>query len=290
MQLAITRTTMLPNELLPHSLTINGRPVIQWCRQPGLLEGNLFLEEDMFFIVKEGHFNFQYGNHVYTVTKNQLAFFKKDILIQYKTAFPGSGDGGVAFYLVSLHKDVVTEYMKSVTMQPAGREEGSAVITSCLDQRLMQYVDSLGAYFGEEKPADSLVKIKLMELLFCLSQSDRALLDKVLDVRDHFRPNITLTVEENIMNTISLSQLARLSGRSLSSFRRDFLAIYNMPPSQWIRQKRLEKARELLLHSTMNVTTVCYTLGFENIAHFSRLFKSYFGYSPSEAKHQQQVA
>jgi AraC-like DNA-binding protein len=89
-------------------------------------------------------------------------------------------------------------------------------------------------------------------------------------------------VEENIMNSLSLQQLAMMSGRSLSSFRRDFLAIYNMPPSHYIRQKRLEKARELLKSTTMTVTDICYTLGFENIAHFSRLFKSYFKSSPSE--------
>jgi transcriptional regulator GlxA family with amidase domain len=71
-----------------------------------------------------------------------------------------------------------------------------------------------------------------------------------------------------------------LSGRSLSSFRRDFFAIYNMPPSQWIRLKRLEKARGLLISATMSVTDICYTTGFENIAHFSRLFKSHFGYCP----------
>jgi len=55
-----------------------------------------------------------------------------------------------------------------------------------------------------------------------------------------------------------------------------------MPPSQWIRKKRLEKAQELLTSTTMTVTDICYTLGFENIAHFSRLFKSQFGYPPSE--------
>jgi transcriptional regulator GlxA family with amidase domain len=106
-----------------------------------------------------------------------------------------------------------------------------------------------------------------------------------MDLRPHFHADISATVENNLMNSMSLTQLAVLSGRSLSSFKRDFLAIYNMPPSAWFRQRRLEKARELLLNTTMTVTDVCYTLGFENLAHFSRLFKSNFGYSPSKSKH-----
>jgi AraC-like DNA-binding protein len=148
---------------------------------------------------------------------------------------------------------------------------------------LLKYIDSLEPYFIEpEKVKGSLVKIKLLELLFYLAGMDNNVLEQVLDLREQFRYNITATVEENIMNSLSLNQLAVLSGRSLSSFRRDFLAIYNMPPSQWIRQKRLEKAQELLLSTTMTITDICYTSGFESIAHFSRLFKSQFGYPPSE--------
>jgi AraC-like DNA-binding protein len=59
------------------------------------------------------------------------------------------------------------------------------------------------------------------------------------------------------------------------------MSIYHMTPSQWIRIKRLEKARALLLSTTMTITDICYTLGFEHIAHFSRLFKAHFGYPPS---------
>ncbi|MBK6987910.1 MAG: helix-turn-helix transcriptional regulator [Bacteroidia bacterium] len=77
---------------------------------------------------------------------------------------------------------------------------------------------------------------------------------------------------------------ARLAGRSLSSFRRDFISTYNMPPSRWIRIKRLEKSRELLSNTTMTVTDICYTLGFESVAHYSRIFKLHYGYPPSEIR------
>jgi transcriptional regulator GlxA family with amidase domain len=108
-------------------------------------------------------------------------------------------------------------------------------------------------------------------------------------LRDNFHASISATVEQNILKSISLYQLAVLSGRSLSSFRRDFLAIYNMPPSQWIRQKRLEKAKELLTSTSLSVTDICYDTGFENIAHFSKIFKSQFGYCPTDFR-QQRVA
>jgi AraC family transcriptional regulator, exoenzyme S synthesis regulatory protein ExsA len=149
----------------------------------------------------------------------------------------------------------------------------------------LKFMESLELYFLEPESIDEyLTKIKLLELLFNLSQVDGNILPQLMDLRSHFRADITMIVESNVMSPTSLTELAMLAGRSLSSFKRDFLAIYNMPPSTWIRQRRLEKARELLINTTMTVTDVCYTLGFENLAHFSRLFKSCFGSSPSRSR------
>ena len=53
--------------------------------------------------------------------------------------------------------------------------------------------------------------------------------------------------------------------------------------------KELEK-QELLQSTNMTVTDICYTSGFESIAHFSRLFKSQFGNSPSEFRGNKLVA
>jgi AraC-like DNA-binding protein len=147
---------------------------------------------------------------------------------------------------------------------------------------LEKHIDSLHLYMGEiQTVEENLVKIKLLELLFCLSRYYSKTMILLLDIKENYRIDVTNAVEENMLRSLSLSQLAALSGRSLSSFRRDFLATYKMPPSQWIRLKRLEKAKELLKSTNMTITDICYTIGFENIAHFSRLFKSQFSHSPS---------
>jgi len=126
-----------------------------------------------------------------------------------------------------------------------------------------------------------LTKIKLLELLFCLAGSDPSFFSLLLHTKKSVRPGIKAIMEEHVMSAISLNKLASLSQRSLSSFRRDFLSIYNMPPSKWIRERRLKKAQDLLRTTRMSITDICYALGFENITHFSRLFKSKFGFPPS---------
>jgi AraC-like DNA-binding protein len=264
-------------------LMLNGYSAIQSCTALGGQDGSMFLDENMLLIILEGTLKIRYGKAQYEVKKDQMAFLRKDIVVYYETESDPEQLVKVEYILFSLKYELVKEFVKLAELSIAAKEEVLPISINQLDKRLLKYIDSLEFYFIEpEKVEGSLIKIKLLELLFYLSANDNKILEQLLDLRDHFRSNITATVEENIMNSLSLNQLAVLSGRSLSSFRRDFLAIYNMPPSQWIRQKRLEKARELLIRTKMTITDICYTTGFENIAHFSRLFKSEFGYCPTE--------
>jgi AraC-like DNA-binding protein len=264
-------------------LMFDGYSAIQSCSYEQWQEGSMFLEENMLLVILQGRLKIRYGKAEYEVNKNQMAFLKKDIVVYFQPIGLPHESVKVEYILFSLKYDLVKEFVKLAELTIAAKEELFPITVNELDKRLLKYVDSLEFYFIEpEKVEGSLIKIKLLELLFYLAVDNNKILEQVLDIRDHFRSNITATVEENIMNSLSLNQLAVLSGRSLSSFRRDFLAIYNMPPSQWIRQKRIEKARELLINTKMTVTDICYTTGFENIAHFSRLFKSEFGYCPTE--------
>jgi AraC-like DNA-binding protein len=286
MQTVSTKTSAAPgtSSADQKSLVLNGYQAIRSCTYHQPFSGTLFLEENMLLFVTAGVCKIRYGKMDYVVNSNQVVFLKKDILIDYQTGQyePGSAEKD-EYILVSLKYELVKEFTKMAELSITPKREIAPVTVNTVDKQLSKYIDSLEPYFIEpEKVEASLVKIKLLELLFYLAGGDNQILEQVLDLRETYRSNITSTVEENIMNSLSLNQLAVLAGRSLSSFRRDFLAIYNMPPSQWIRQKRLEKAQELLLSTTMTVTDICYTLGFENIAHFSRLFKSRFGYPPSE--------
>ena len=261
-------------------LKLNGGSVIQSCICNESKEGAMYLEEHTLLFVIDGMLTVRYGKEEYEAVKEQMVFLKKDILIHYSTC--STETDKVEYILVPLKNDLVKEFVKLAELSIAPTEEAFPVTVNSLDRRLLKYIDSLQHYFTEpEKVEGSLIKIKLLELLFYLVRHESNIMEQVLDIREHYRSNITAMVEENLLNSLSLHQLAVLAGRSLSSFRRDFRATYNMPPSQWIRKRRLEKARELLQMTTMTVTDICYTAGFENIAHFSRLFKSQFGYCPS---------
>lgn len=287
----ITRGSLETSPSSNKVLKLNGYSAIQRCTLYNGQEGVMLVEGNILLFVIEGNLKIRYGKAEHAVGKNQMTFLKKDILVEYENCDQTDEAVKVEYILINLKYELVVEFTRLAKLPVPETRNISPVAINELDRKLVKYIDSLEAYFAEpEKVEGSLVKIKLLELLFAMMDNNNTILRQVLDLRDHYRSDITATVEENIMNSLSLHQLAVLAGRSLSSFRRDFLAIYNMPPSQWIRQKRLEKAQELLLSTTMTVTDICYTAGFENIAHFSRLFKSQFRCSPSEFRVNMLVA
>jgi transcriptional regulator GlxA family with amidase domain len=112
---------------------------------------------------------------------------------------------------------------------------------------------------------------------FDVADADEQFLYQFVQLKRADRRGITEVVEQNITSPVSLQDLAYLSGRSLSTFKRDFQAIYNTSPVRWIRNRRLDIARDMLLHTSASVTDVCFSTGFESVAHFSKVFKERFG-------------
>ena len=73
-----------------------------------------------------------------------------------------------------------------------------------------------------------------------------------------------------------------LSGRSLSSFKREFAQEYGEAPRGWIRRKKLERAAYLLDTSDKTIEEVTDASGFVSAAHFARLFKEQYQMTPTE--------
>ena len=64
-------------------------------------------------------------------------------------------------------------------------------------------------------------------------------------------------------------------------FRKLFTEAYGMPPMRYVRQKRIEKAQNLLENGFTNISEIADSVGFNSIYHFSKTFKQLIGTSPS---------
>ena len=153
------------------------------------------------------------------------------------------------------------------------------------DAIIHKYIESLIFYFENPELADEeLLILKLKELLLLLSKTSHS--SKVHDILSHlFSPQsfeLKEIIEANLYSDLSLDQLAELSNMSLSSFKRSFSKVYNCSPANYIKNKKLEKAANLLETTDLPVSTVGFDCGFNNLAHFSKCFKQKFNLSPSK--------
>ena len=68
---------------------------------------------------------------------------------------------------------------------------------------------------------------------------------------------------------------------SRSNLHRKLQALTNQPNHEFLRSLRLKRAAQLLKKSTASVTEVAYAEGFNNLSHFTKIFRQQFGQTPS---------
>jgi len=79
-----------------------------------------------------------------------------------------------------------------------------------------------------------------------------------------------------------MEEIASFTGRSLSTFKRDFKKISDLPPQKWLIQRRLRAAYEKIKEDGKRVSDVYMEVGFKNLSHFSVAFKKQYGFSPGK--------
>ncbi len=154
------------------------------------------------------------------------------------------------------------------------------------DEQLKSFVNSFLVYFDHpELVNEEILEVKLQELVLILSDFGKdelstSLLASLYEPADIQFENI---VEANVFNRLSVAELALLTNRSESTFKRDFKKYYNDSPAHWIKNKRLERASDLLLMEPEKpVSEIAWECGFENTSHFSTAFLSKFSKSPRD--------
>lgn len=71
-------------------------------------------------------------------------------------------------------------------------------------------------------------------------------------------------------------------GVSRSQLHRKMKELTGIGAGEFIRNIRLEQAARLLKETDMNVSQVAYAVGFSNLGHFSKIFRTHFGEYPSD--------
>ncbi len=117
-----------------------------------------------------------------------------------------------------------------------------------------------------------------------LSPQNASLCSYFKSLCDRSKTSIREIMESNFIYNMKLEEFAYLSGRSLSSFKKDFINTFNCPPGKWLLKRRLEHAKYLLELTDKNINELVFETGFENASHFIRTFKKTYGFTPLQLK------
>lgn len=93
-----------------------------------------------------------------------------------------------------------------------------------------------------------------------------------------------LYIENNYVENVSVEKLAKMCAMSQSKFRKCFHDYSGTSPIKYKNALRAKKASELLETGEYTVSEAAYTVGFDDLAYFNRVFKKAYGRNPKNFK------
>lgn len=111
---------------------------------------------------------------------------------------------------------------------------------------------------------------------------DKPFVSKTEKRQNQLVTNIIYFLENHYTEDITLEQLARDNYVSPAYLSKTFKEATDMSPINYLIQIRLKNAHELLKDEDTTVKQIASAVGYEDAYHFSKLFKKYYGISPSQ--------
>lgn len=149
------------------------------------------------------------------------------------------------------------------------------LLESCLSS-VIPYFDLEGKF------PENIASLKISEAISILREIDKSVDNVLANFDEPGKVDLINFMERNFMFNMPMEKLGYLSGRSLSTFNRDFKKHFHDTPQKWLTQKRLELAYYQLSEKKKKPIEVYLEVGFEDISHFSFAFKKKYGLSPNQ--------
>jgi signal transduction histidine kinase/ligand-binding sensor domain-containing protein/DNA-binding NarL/FixJ family response regulator len=109
---------------------------------------------------------------------------------------------------------------------------------------------------------------------YVLSSIDSKLVEQINTITEEFMSN----------NSFGVDFLSEKLGISRLQLYKKMQALCGMSPKDFIKHKKLSKARDLILKGELSISEIAYEVGFSAPSNFTKAFKAYFGKSPKSYK------
>ncbi len=229
-----------------------------------------FISGETKIVKAEATYLFHPGD-IFLIPRNQLA----TIILNPKDGLPHKS---VAMHLSTSR---LKNFYANLDVQKKGapsrrilRFNNHPLLESCLAS-LIPYFDMEGTF-----PED-IASLKITESISILRIIDKSIDSLLANFEEPGKIDLASFMEKNYMFNMPLEKFGYLTGRSLTTFKRDFQKAFGATPQKWLTEKRLELAYYQFVEKNKKPIDVYFEVGFENLSHFSFAFKKQYGYSPS---------
>ncbi|MBX2875609.1 MAG: AraC family transcriptional regulator [Saprospiraceae bacterium] len=241
-----------------------------------------YYPHNVLFYVQQGQLNIRLKNKLIIIPQGNFCIVRKFTELSYFKTWDEGEDCALIDAMV-LQDDFIKSAIKELGYKAPKQAIGGPVVNLEQNPILLGLYRSLKLYLSENQVPDKhLMYLKTKEALLGIIQANPEHLALFYEFSKSVKAELKEFMTHHIISPLPLVELAKLSGRSLSTFNRDFRKIFNASPHSWILKHRLAKARELLLTTSQTASEVYLELGFKDLAHFSRTFKKEFGIPPSK--------
>lgn len=263
-------------DLLLRSTEITARNAISYQCTGQYAMHERVIGDDMFYCITDGKVQIHVNGQKYFLRAGQCAHFSRGVR---HAAFAIKN---APFAVIAMHYDALVfgsltlprlldfpavfnwddkstfvtsleEMCRVYALQPAGRE---VLLNAIATQFLWDLID---AEIQLQSPQTTLPWRNLERLLPALTH-----------------------MQNDLANPLSIDQLAATCHLSPAHFRRVFAQTMHTSPLQYLQQKRLEKAGQLLLHSSDTIESISAQVGYEDPSYFSHTFRRVMGLPPGK--------
>jgi AraC family transcriptional regulator, exoenzyme S synthesis regulatory protein ExsA len=259
---------------------INSNIILYACEGETHLGYDPFVYEHFIGIITSGSADHSTDKGVVNYPTGSLCLVRRNQLL--KATKKPDGQKPYATITVFLERKTLEEYSLEYGVKATGIYIGEPVMILENDAFLKGYFDSLMPYFNQpEKLTPILAQAKTTEVIALLLRNP-ALKNFLFDFSEPHKINLEAYMNRHFSYNVPLAQFAKLTGRSLSTFKRDFVKIFSTTPEKWLQKQRLEQAHFLITQKNKRPSDIYLELGFETLSHFSYTFKKQFGQTPTE--------
>ncbi|MCF0072891.1 AraC family transcriptional regulator [Dyadobacter sp. CY261] len=241
-----------------------------------------FLENNTLVMQVSGRFSLQTATQKISMGAGEMLLIQKNQLGEI-TKTPLDGEDYQTI-VISLQEHLLRTIALEEQVEIGHKYSGPPNVHIPANDFLRAFFQSVVPYVRNPEGAITarLGMLKVKEAVYLLMHTKPELEELLFDFSEPYKMDLEKFMLSNFHYNIPVEKFARLTGRSLAGFKRDFQRAFGMAPRHWLQERRLAEARHLIETKHKKPSAIYLDLGFESLSHFSHSFKKKFGKAPTE--------